>query len=324
MSREFSHGNPFTAPRVDVRAPDVGAVGERVLGSATKRVLRQMRSGKRVVGNAQRGEFVLSANEVKARQDLRDAENERRLKIAVEYLGKENVHGVEDVEFALGFQVDHSLIPEMPFTEEDFKKSKELRERGIKEMLILCVSADHEGRPLTGSRLKDIFTQRYQDRGFEPFLKKEQEAEEVVFGNNVLPFEWKLVTKECIPSSNGKTHSYLPRDFWEFSASLDYVIQNYGEMFNIPFESLHRPSPLEMFYAIAVHRLTTHRDEPGKGEKILERRYHWTDVTALDSFLGRAIAVGYTHHQACISFVSRGTIDDNYGVCLSRDPSSLV
>ena len=63
-------------------------------------------------------------------KDLQDTlEPLLRLHLAEKILGRENVHGVEDVELLLGFTLDRSKIPTIPYTKADFEKSKEIKEK---------------------------------------------------------------------------------------------------------------------------------------------------------------------------------------------------
>ncbi|MFA4954031.1 MAG: hypothetical protein WC641_01840 [Patescibacteria group bacterium] len=250
-------------------------------------------------------------------------EIEPGLKEAIEILGRENVHGIEDVEAMLGQGfVDISKVPPIPYTTEDLEKSKEIKEKtGIEEMLILFV-ADKDGTPLTGERMHELIQAEYDKLDLGKFLFNTDWYKNGDFFKKLgLSYEWKLITKQTIPDSKGKRHHHEPGDIFTRQHTQEYAIEEYAKKLDIPRDRLHRPEPFQMLYAIALHLITTeHLNGKGKGERILKNEWHWSDVRSsggLFVFVGSADPVG-----AIVSRNSRDRRDGDFGVCLSRESFS--
>ncbi|MFA4954385.1 MAG: hypothetical protein WC641_03680 [Patescibacteria group bacterium] len=251
-------------------------------------------------------------------------EVELDLEGANEILGRENVHGIEDVEAMLGEGfVDISKVPPIPYTSEDLAKSKEIKEKtGVEEMLILFV-ADKDGKPLTGERMNSLIQAEYTKLGLGKFLFKVDDwyKNEDFFTKLGLNYEWKLITKQTIPGSKNKRHHYEPGDTFTHQDTQEYCIEEYAKKLDIPRNQLHRPEPFQMLYAMALHLIATERlNSQGKGERILANEHHWSDVRSSDEdfvYVGYAVPDGaYVHRY------SHDDRYDNFGVCLSREPSS--
>ena len=245
------------------------------------------------------------------------------LQEAVEILGRENVHGIEDVEAMLGDGfVDESKVPPIPYTPEDLEKSKEIKEKtGVEEMLVLFV-ADKDGKPLTGERMNELIQAEYDKLGLGKFLfKVDWYKNEDFFKKLGLSYEWKLISKQTIPGSKGKRHHYESGDTFTHQNTQEFTIEEYAKALDIPRDPLHRPEPFQMLYAAALHLIATERlNGQGKGERILDGEYHWSDAVSSDGdsvFVGKAGSGG--------AGVVRAARDDgigNLGVCLSRESSS--
>ncbi|MFA4954713.1 MAG: hypothetical protein WC641_05365 [Patescibacteria group bacterium] len=242
---------------------------------------------------------------------------------AVETLGRENVHGIEDVEAMLGKDfIDISKVPPIPYTSEDLEKSKEIKEKtGVEEMLVLFV-ADKDGTPLTGERMSGLIQTEYDKLGLGNFLHDtDWYRNEDFFTKLGLNYEWKLITKQTIPDSKNKRHHHEPEGTFTHQDTQEYAIEEYVEKLDIPRDQLHRPEPFQMLYATALHLIATERlNGKGKGERTLANEYHWSGVRTSDwkpVYVGRADSDG-AGVDARSRFVPRG----NLGVCLSREPSS--
>ncbi|MFA4954805.1 MAG: hypothetical protein WC641_05835 [Patescibacteria group bacterium] len=243
------------------------------------------------------------------------------LEEAIEILGRENVHGIEDVEAMLGKDfIDISKVPPIPYTADDLKKSKEIKEKtGIEEMLILFV-ADKDGKPLTGERMNGLIQAEYTKLGLGKFLfNTDWYKDEDFFTKLGLKYEWKLITKQTIPDSKNKHHHHEPGDTFTHQDTQEYAIEEYAKKLDIPRDQLHRPEPFQMLYATALHLIATERLK-GKGERILAGEWHWSDVVSSDgrfALVGNAVSDGaYVDGYSC-DFRHGGL-----GVGLSREPFS--
>ncbi|MFA4954938.1 MAG: hypothetical protein WC641_06515 [Patescibacteria group bacterium] len=250
-------------------------------------------------------------------------EVELDLEGANEILGRENVHGIEDVEAVLGEGfVDISKVPPIPYTTDDLKKSKEIKEKtGVEEMLVLFV-ADKDGAPLTGERMNGLIQAEYDKLGLGEFLLNTAwYKNEDFFTKLGLSYEWKLITKQTIPGSKDKRHHYEPGDSFTHQETQEFAIEEYAKNLDIPRDQLHRPEPFRMLYATALHLIATERLKGnGKGERILENKYHWSDVRSSDGnlvYVGGVIRGGVS-----VSGTTRGDRDGGLGACVSREPSS--
>jgi len=255
-------------------------------------------------------------------QAVEKKETEPGLKEAIEILGCENVHGIEDVEAMLseGF-VDISKVPPIPYTTEDLEKSKEIKEKtGVEEMLVLFV-ADKDGTPLTGERMSGLIQAEYDKLGLGKFLFDTAWLKNKDFFTKLgLSYEWKLITKQIIPGSKSKRHHHEPGDTFTHQDTQEFAIEEYAKKLDIPRDSLHRPEPFQMLYAIALHLIATENlNGKGKGERILTNESHWSNVVSSD---GNPVNVGGADPDgAGMVGNARDNWDGDLGVCLSREPS---
>ena len=224
--------------------------------------------------------------------------------------------------------VDISKVPDVPYTTEDFVKSKEIKEKtGVEEMLVLFV-ADKDGTPLTGERMNEIIQAEYDRLEIGKFLSEEEDSveeyeHEDFFTKLGLSYEWKLVTKQTIPDSKNRRHHQEDETDYRFTHqdTQEYAIEEYAKKLDIPRDQLHRPEPFQMLYATALHLIATERLlGKGKGERILENENHWSDVIDSNELL---VVVGTAGSDGATVYMdSYDGRFGNLGVCLSREPSS--
>ena len=242
---------------------------------------------------------------------------------AIEIIGRENVHGIEDVEAMLGQGfIDISKVPPISYTTEDLEKSKEIKEKtGVEEMLVLLV-ADKDGKPLTGERMNELVQAEYDKLGLGKFLAGiPWYKNEDFFTKLGLSYEWKLISKQTIPDSKNKRHHHESRDKFTHQDTQEFVIEEYAKKLDIPRDSLHRPEPFQMLYATALHLIATeHLNGKGKGERILTGEWHWSGVRISG---GNFVIVGYANSVGAYVYRRmRGYRLGPLGVCFSREPSS--
>ncbi len=235
---------------------------------------------------------------------------------AIEVLGRENVHGPEDVALLLGF-VPKDVTP-IPYTAADFEKSKEIKEKGrVEEMLVLFVN-DKDGNPLTGEALNALVQKKYTEIEAGTFLDDAAWYKDEKFYKELgLTMEWKLVTKTCLPDSYSKCHYFEVGDSYRHEDTQEYAIEQFAAKVGIPREEFTRPEPFAMMYTIALHLVATETLKgKGKGERLLVTTYHWSDVQASS---GLFVRVGFADRDGVGVFrSSRVGAGGIFGVCLSR------
>ena len=135
------------------------------------------------------------------KRELEIAYQELEVKLIVsinearETLGEEMVLGPEEIFNAFGFEVKESEIPPIPYSREELEKAKELGEQ-----LILRVSHDGEGKPMTLKRIHEIVDDRrdWDIDGSGLFYTYKGKNEDY-YKNDPLKTEWKLVGGSYIP-----------------------------------------------------------------------------------------------------------------------------
>lgn len=329
-SESFSPSrNPFLPPRQDSSSgPRV--LARQLLGSAGERMASKIgrggKGGRPISPSA--AELSLSVEEAEAQQAATRAhaegetlENYRILQEAREYLGPENVHGVADVEYALGFQIDRSKVPPIPYRKADFEISKKLRaleEDPIHEMLILCVAEDDQGRPMTGEVMNEIFTTRYREKDLGKFLANpEHIKEEVYFTDEPLKYEWRLVTKACVPHSLRKRVTFVDGYGYSRKDTQDFALQEFAEAEAMPVSAVGRPAPFEMLFIAAVHLLNTDLLKPKRGERLLSTDGHCAQSSVGDKpFI---IVMDNSRHGLFVGRVDPFFMNHGVGTYMERD-----
>lgn len=132
-----------------------------------------------------------------------------------------------------------------------------------------------------------------------------------------LSVEWKLVTKACLPDSYSKHHHFEAGDRCKHEDTQEYAIEQFAAKLSIPRAELKRPEPFAMIYAIVIHLVATEKLKgKGNGERLLEAKYHWSDVKSSD---GDFVGVGHADRDGVfVGRISRDHVDGHLGVCLSR------
>lgn len=270
-------------------------------------------------------EFIVSKEELSRERELESiklsgetAENCYLLLEAKKYFGEENVHGVADVERALGFKIDRRSVPRIPFTVQDFEKTKKVRKaRNVDEMLVLTVGFNEEGLPLTGERLTSLFERRYDDEGLGTFLNRNENwyADLPFFVKQPLMFQWLILTKRCLPGTTYRCHSRIPGH--SDKQTQGHVINNFANQIQLPPGKIHRAGIITMMYALGIHRLTTKARQCE--EVLLLNERHWSD--SQDVFNHQFITLGVDRKRGvCFSRRSPDQEGKNVGMCVSRDP----
>ena len=117
------------------------------------------------------------------------------IKEARELLGDKMVLGPEEIATAFGFEIEESEIPPIPYSREELEKAKELGEQ-----LILRVSHDNEGNPMTMKRINEIMETRMDPKTEGKFLYDTGSyKDEEFYKNDPLKTEWRLVGSSFVP-----------------------------------------------------------------------------------------------------------------------------
>ncbi len=247
---------------------------------------------------------------------LREVVSSVKMERAIEILGGENVHGPEDVALLLGFVPKN--VPLIPYTAADLEKCNEIKKKtGLEEMLVLFVN-DRDGNPLTGETLNTLIQKKYEEMGAGRFLCDVSWYKDEEFYKGLgLTVEWKLMTKACLPDSYSKRHHFERGDTYKHEDTQEYAIERFADKVDIPCDELKRPEPFAMIYAIALHLVVTEKLKgEGKGERLLETKYHWSDVKVSGGLL--VFVGGAARDGANVGGSSRVRVSDYIGVCLSR------
>jgi len=128
---------------------------------------------------------------------------------AKEILGKENVFDHEAIKVAFGaenIQINLEQIPNVPFSEEELERAKELG-----QFLILRVDKTADGQSLTMERMNKLLADEFKETGKGKILFKTDDSgnieanawykNEDFFLEEIPKLSWALVTKEVIPNS---------------------------------------------------------------------------------------------------------------------------
>lgn len=227
------------------------------------------------------------------------------------YLAKEimrnQFYGPEEIENAFGFSVDKSKIPKIPYSKEELKKAKKLGER-----LVLRISEDDDGNPMTMEHLSNLAQARMtEDEGkllgpapgwdkakgklLMDIIWYKDEAEEVFYKKITLRTEWKLVGGNLLKNSTNKIYVEqikVLRDYLKSVGSLtaeeesecsnenlDKISNDAQKLAGLEINQKHRRSPGEVLYDWFLHF------KKFKDGDYLEEKYDWTNIISSGGYL---------------------------------------
>jgi hypothetical protein len=244
--------------------------------------------------------------------------------------------GPDEVKTALGYDLDRSLIPEVPFSTQELVDAK-----ADGQFLILYATETADGKPITMKRLDADLGAKFAREGKGKVLydttgwyKNEK------FFTTFAPRQaWRLVTKGIIPNST--SHNYLeqiddiashisnsvyagrtlPTDYQEALAEFyaqraeieGLMTSDWKEAARrlaiLEMNSMFRQTPVEALYAGLVY--FQNRDQ-----RLLETTYAWTNTQASG---GSLVNVGYADAEGVyVGFWDPGHSNGHIGVVLSR------
>lgn len=121
-----------------------------------------------------------------------------------------NFYGPEAIKQAFGIEIDESEIPQIPYTQETLEHAQK---RG--EFLILRISHDSDGHPLTMQRITEIM-EHHMDAEKEGKLLYSVDwyAQEPFYTDTAIKTEWKLVQSAVVPdvTSEKDEHGNYTKD----------------------------------------------------------------------------------------------------------------
>lgn len=254
---------------------------------------------------------------------------------AAERLFGDDFFGPEQIEKAFGTKIDKASIPEIPFSQQELERAKELG-----QFLILRVEAAENGRAFTMKNMQLLETEAlFASPGKGKILYDTSwcKGEDFFTKDKPRP-KWALVSKDVIPNSTSKNYSeqthaiamYLTTQLFsgsmpsEYSdAILEFTAKQPGidklmttdwqaaskALAELKLNQMTRQTPVEALYDLLVYF-------QNKGDRLLGSMYTWTTGRASD---GRLVALGGFDSGG--ASVSDGRPDGSHpgiGVVLSR------
>lgn len=266
---------------------------------------------RRAVGLATEAKTAFAANDLagtleKLRELTRVANPEREgdleFQEARELFGKDFL-GPEAALKTFGVSLtpeEIKTIERIPFSKAELEKAKEL---GM--MLVLRVSHDKEGKPLTINRMREVLAG--EDKLGNPDKKKQklfyrQPGEgwynEEAFAKQAANLGWGLAMKAILEESRSKN--------WD---EQEKVMQEWAKKNNLDPKSIRRRTPVEVTYDTLAYY-------GANKETLLEKDYDWTAAQFSDGLL---VHVGrFGSGGLRVSSDGRGSANSGLGVCPSR------
>jgi hypothetical protein len=247
---------------------------------------------------------------------LRHAEQTRReseaegveLEHAREILGHD-ILGPEAVEKAFDIKLDPDNVPEIPFSQEDIERAKELG-----QMLVLRVDQTQDGEPLTMQKMQKLLQDNFYQQGKGKVLNNTVSCGTDPFFTEETPkTAWALVSKDLIPDSTNKNYfeqtklliqylkdrvfkdQQMPREYQEAIEEFEKQrrdlkklmgkdLQKAAERFEqLKITQLTRHTPVEMLYDMMIAF-------QNNDERLLPRTETWT---SRHSSYGSLVNVGF-------------------------------
>ncbi|MDO8482775.1 MAG: AAA family ATPase [bacterium] len=280
----------------------------------------------------------------KARELGNTKESKMSLDRAEEILGSDFL-GVQAVEATFGIKLDAKKIPEIPFSEADLERAKELG-----QFLVLRVDAAPDRTPLTMEKMNKLLEDKFKKGKKGKILYKvDWYPNEEFYKTDTPKVRWALSSKENIPNSTSKNYlqqtqelvryvtdevfkdtANVPQEYQDaieeferyykqkFQGKNDSEIQQLlgssdwakyaQELGDLKINQLTRQTPGEALYDILMYFETNGR--------LLENHYTWTNRRSSG---GRLVDVGhFGAGGADVSRWSPGSSDGARGVSFSR------
>jgi hypothetical protein len=266
---------------------------------------------RKAVGLATEAKTAFAANDLqgtleKLRELARAANPEREgdleFQEARELFGKDFI-GPEAAFKTFGVKLtpeETKQIERIPFNKAELEKAKEL---GM--MLVLRVSHDKDGKPLTINRMREVLAG--EDKLGDPSKKKQKlfyrqpgegwyDDEE--FAKQETSLGWGLVMKAVLEESRSKN--------W---GDQEKVMQDWAKKNGIDPKSIRRRTPVEVAYDTLAYY-------GANKETLLEKDYDWTGAR---SSVGGFVDVGVFGSDGLhVGYGDRGDSGSRLGVCPSR------
>ena len=293
---------------------------------------------------------VLSAKEMaelreQDEEKLKNTEIKTSPEHAAEIMGADFL-GAEAVENTFGITLEQEQIPEIPFSEAELERARELG-----QFLVLRADTAPDGQSLTMKKMNELLADKFKKAKKGKILyDTDWYKNEDFFVSETPKLGWALVSKENIPNSTSKNYlqqtqelaKYLTNEVFKdktvsqeyedaISEFEDYYQQNFAgknndqirellggdnwqkyaqELADLKINQLTRQSPTEALYDILMYF--------GKNSRILENKYTWTKRR---SSYGGLVGVGkFDAGGADVSYWRPGLSYVDLGVSFSRSP----
>ncbi len=248
---------------------------------------------------------------------------------AQEIMG-DDFFGLDEVENALGYTLDRSSTPGIPFTREELEQA-----RANNEFLILYASHSTHNEPITMQRL-NLNSKPATTPGAGKILYDTSWYKDEEFFTSEHPrLGWKLVTKDVIPDSISKDYfnqtqtivdnlqglATIPPEYEEAFSEWDdqkaeingLMLTNWQEAARrleaLKVNDMFRQTPVEALYANLVYSQI-------KGQRLMEGTYTWTNTPSSNGSL--VFVGGFDSGGAGVYNWEPDDADDDVGVALSR------
>ncbi len=264
-------------------------------------------------------------------------------------MGKENFFGPNEVEKAFGIKIDTKNTPEIPFTEADLERARELG-----QFLVLRADKAEDGQPLTSEKMLASWDARSNPvADGKLFVNNSGYANDPFYKNETSVMGWALVSSDPIPDSTGKNYldqtkqvneyvtkvfegQEMPAEYSEASIELqNYIIREFTgktsaeiqsllsgnatwkkyaqELSELKINQLTRQSFADVVYDFQMRYLNS---DPARRVRLLENKYTWTNRRASG---GNLVGVGgFDADGARVNVWKPGYSDSNLGVSFSR------
>lgn len=259
-----------------------------------------------------------------------------QIRNAREILGKNDVLGVEEIEKAFNIKLKTEDIPNIPFSQEELERAKELG-----QFLILRVDKDKDGKAFSMKRMQEVLSGEFEKEGEgKIFFDTDWYEKEGFFATDSPRLAWALTGKEVMPNSTNKNYlqqteeiiAYLrnqvfkgkvvPKEYQdaitEFTSQkvkIEKLIEDDWKeaakiLEGLQITQLTRQSPVEFMYDILAYFRSNK-------ERLFEDNiYAWTRRRDSD---GKLVSVGsFDSVGVSVGRSTPGRSNDDLGVCFSR------
>ncbi|MDD4290503.1 MAG: AAA family ATPase [Patescibacteria group bacterium] len=240
---------------------------------------------------------------------------------AKEIMGNSEVMGIEEIEKAFDIKVKQEDIPDIPFSDIELQKAKELN-----QFLVLRVNEIKKGVPLTMQALNKMLEDKFKKDGKGKVLYSIDKSDcwykdEEFFKNQTPELSWSLVSSDLVPNTTSKNYEDQTKEMIEYlknvvfkGISLPKEYQDAIKLFETgkdkeKINNLLRHNPAEFLYDILIYYQNNNK-------RLLESLYSWTSTVSSDG--DRVLEGDFASNGLGVSGYSDGYSLSDLGALLSR------